>query len=414
MRTRTYLWIFAPAAFLSVAVWILWDRSPTGSDQASFPATKHQPAATAPVLTMTAAAVISKRLEEKDRRRLEAEGERLVNDARAALEAGDMMKFRQMLDEIIFRYNGDPNPLVLEFVDILRNDDPQLRIWAAGLFLLTNLKAAEAVQVLRDIVRTDEPLIYGPERVELINEEFPGSDYRFRAADILALYRIEEARDDVWALYQKTGSKELVKPLRRLNDPRMIEELKDEALKKSGSIENMKLIGEFRMEEALPELRKRYEDKNLNPDLHFRTLYPLWRITGEEMYFDEFAAAFSPTKIPVPYLAVGGERERDYLVKMLETEDSNIIVKAAMALHLRYEYDDPLIEMLIDYFHDVRSSNWKDGVLARRLVGSIDDPELNRVAEEYERKYETGFHDRYAVYRKNWRYPEWEEPLFMD
>ena len=167
------------------------------------------------------------------------------------------------------------------------------------------------------------------------------------------------------------------------------------------------------MEEALPELRKRYEDKNLSDDLRFRTLYPLWRITGEEKYFDEFAASFHST-VPVPYLAVGGERERDYLVNMLETEGADTLYKAAMALHLRYEYDEPLIEMLIGYFHDVRSSNWGDGVLARRLVGSINDPELTRAAEEYERKYRTGFHNRYAVYRKNWRYPEWEESLFMD
>lgn len=414
MRTRTYLWIFSAAAFLTVAFWILGNHYLTRSDQAIRPTAKHQPADTAPVRTTTAVAVLSKRLEERDRRRIEEKGEKLVKDARNALEAGDMIRFRQILDEIIFRYNGDPNPLVLEFVDVLRNDDSQLRILAAGLFLLTNLKTAEAVQVLRDIVRTDKPLMYGPEKVELLNEEFLGSDYRFRAADILALYRIAEARDDVWALYQKTGSKELIRPLRRLNDPRMIEILKVEALRKQSSIENMKLIGEFRMEEALPELRKSYEDKDLNPDLRFRALYPLWRITGEEKYFDEFAAAFSPASIPVPYLSVGGKKERDYLVAMLETEGSNIIVKATMALHLRYKYDEPLIKMLIGYFQDVRSSNWKDGVLARRLVGSIDDPELTRVAEEYERKYQTGFHDRYAIYRKNWRYPEWEEVLFMD
>lgn len=413
MKTRTYLWSFSTAILLAVAVWILLDRSPRGAVLASRAVQKHQPASTAPARTTNAVAVLTKRLEERDRRRLEAEGERLVKEARQALETEDLVKFRQILDEIIFRYNGDPNPLVQEFSDTLEHDDPQVRIWAAGLFLLTNLKADEAVQVLREIVRTDEPLMYGPEKVELLNEEFPGSDHRFRAADILARYRIEEARDDIWRLYEKTGSKELVRPLRRLNHPGMIEELKKEALGRPGSIENMKLIGEFRMEEALPELRKRYEDKNLSDDLRFRTLYPLWRITGEEKYFDEFAANFHST-IPVPYLAVGGERERDYLVKMLETEGSNIIVKATMALHLRYEYNEPLIEMLIEYFHDVRSSNWKDGVLARRLVGSIDNPELNRVAEEYERKYKTGFHDRYAVYRKNWRYPEWEEPLFMD
>ena len=376
----------------------------TGSDQARFPASKHQ---------TTAAAAITK-LDEKDRRRLEVEGGKLVRDARKALEAGDKQGFEEVIIEIIHRYKGDPNPLILQFTDVLAHADPHLRIRMAGYFLLTNLKAAEAVQVLRDIVRTDEPLMYGPEKNELLNEEFPPSDYRYRAADILALYRIEEARDDLWALYLKTRSKELFRPLRRLNDPRMIEELKEAALKELGSIENMKLIGEFRIKEALPELMKRYEDKNLNPDLRFRTLYPLWRITGEDKYFDEFADAFLPTKIPVPYLAVGGEKERDYLVGMLATTQSSSLYEAAMALHLRYKYDEPLKNILIDYFHDVRSSNWKDGVLARRLVGSIDDPELTRVAEEYELKYQTGFHDRYAVYRKNWRYPEWEEPLFMD
>jgi HEAT repeat protein len=412
MRTRTYLWIFAAAVIVSVAVWILQDRSPLDADPSRLPATKHKAVVIDPVQTTTTAVVIA-RLKEKDRSRLEAEGERLVEDARNALEAGDKQGFEKVIIEIIHRYSGDPNPLILKFADVLEHVDPHLRIRMAGYFLLTNLKADEAVQVLRDIVRTDEPMMYGPERNELLNEEFPPSDYRFRAADILALYRIEKAKDDVWALYQKTNSKELIKPLRRLNDTRMIEKLKESALKKSGTIENMKLIGEFRMEEALPELRKRYEDKNLSDDLRFRTLYPLWRITGEEKYFDEFAASFHST-VPVPYLAVGGERERDYIVKMLETEGSDTLYKAAMALHLRYQYDKPLIDMLIGYFNNIQTSNWKDGVLARRLVGSIDDPELTRVAEEYERKYQNEFHDRYAVYRKNWRYPEWEESLFMD
>jgi hypothetical protein len=412
MKTRTYLWSFSAAVLLAVAVWILLDRSTVRVEQPDAPATKRQPSNNKPYQTLTAAA-LTVRLEEKDRQRLEAEGQQLVKEARQAVEAGDNEGFKKWFIEIIHRYKGDPNPLVLEFADLLDHEDPQLRMWTAGYFLLTNLKPDEAVQVLRNIVRSDKPFLYGPEKVELLNEEFPGSDYRFRAADSLARYRIEEARDDIWHLYEKTGSKELVRSLRRLNHPGMIVELKKEALKKPGSIENMKMIGEFRMEEALPELRKRYEDKNLSDDLRFRTLYPLWRITGEEKYFDEFAASFHST-VPVPYLAVGGERERDYLVKMLETEGSDTLYKAAMALHLRYQYDKPLIEMLIGYFNDVRSSNWGDGVLARRLVGSIDDPELNRVAEEYERKYQTGFHDRYAVYRKNWRYPEWEESLFMD
>ncbi len=412
MRTRTYLWFFSAAVLLVVAVWTLLDRSTVRVEQPDARATKHQPSNNKPYQPLKAAA-LTVRLKEKDRQRLEAEGQQMVKEARQALEAVDNEWFEKWLIEIIHRYKGDPNPLVMEFADLLEHEDPQLRMWAAGYFLLTNLKPDEAVQVLSNIVRSDKPFLYGPEKVELLNEEFSGSDYRFRAADSLARYRIEEARDDIWHLYEKTGSKELVKPLRRLNDTRMIEKLKESALKKSGSIENMKLIGEFRMEEALPELRKRYEDKNLSDDLRFRTLYPLWRITAEEKYFDEFAAGFHST-VPVPYLAVGGERERDYFVKMLETEGSDTLYKAAMALHLCYKYDKPLIDMLIGYFNDIQSSNWKDGLLARRLVGSINDPELNRVAEEYERKYETGFHDRYAVYRKNWRYPEWEESLFMD
>lgn len=317
------------------------------------------------------------------------------------------------MSEIIYRYEGDPNPLVLQFFDVLRHDDPQLRIRMSGYFLLTNLKADEPIGVLRDLVQSDKPLSYGPEKNEFLNEESPPSDYRFRAAEMLALYRIEESRDDLWELYKKTSERELIKSLRRLNDRRIIEEVKEETLMKMMSIENMELIGEFQISEALPELKKRYEDKALKFDLHFRTLYPLWRITGEEKYFDEFIEAFFPAKVPVPYLVFGGRKEKDYLVRMLKTERSDTLVKAAMALHLRFKDDKPLIEMLLGYFQDARSSNWEDGNLARRLVGSIGDPELNRVAEEYEAKYKTGFHQRLAVYRKNWRYPEWEAALFL-
>lgn len=347
-------------------------------------------------------------------RLLDKEGERLVRDARKALEVGDLKAFHQEMVEIIHRYKGDPNPLVLEFIDLLDHDDVDLRIRMAGIFLLTGLETNKAETTLRDIVRSDKPLIYGPEKNERLNEEFPSSDFRFRAADVLALYHVEAAKDEIWALYEASKSDELIRPLRRLNDHRMIEKLKGEALGKPESIRNMELIGEFRFVEALPTLKSRYEDKSLNPDLYFRTLYSLWRITGEKKYFDEFASAFLPAKIPVPYLAVGGEEERQYLIRMLETERSDILIKATMALHLRYKDDGPIIKMLLEYYRDLRSSPWKDGTLARRLVGSIGDPELTRVAEEYEAKYQTGFHDRNAVYRKNWRYPEWEETLFFE
>jgi hypothetical protein len=410
---KIYRWILPFAVLLAAVFWILQESSSVETKRTITKTTKYHPLATGSVDEPKVAELI-KKLEEKDRRRLEAEGEWLVKEARRALEAGDKLGFEGFIIDILHRYNGDPNSLLLEFSDVLHHEDPHLRIRMAGNFLLTNLKAAEAVQVLRDIVRSDEPLPYGPERSELLNEEFPASDFRFRAADMLALYRIEEVREDVWNLYQKTKDKGLVRPLRRLNEPNMINELKAEAVKRVGSIENMKLIGEYRYEEALPELKRRYDDKSLSADMRFRTLFPLWRITGEEKYFNEFAASFLPSTIPVPYLAIGGEREQQYLIEMLNTTQSNTLIEAVMALHLRFHDDEPIKKMLIGYYHDLSNSNWKDGILARRLVGSINDPELTRVANEYELKYQTGFHDRYAVYRKEWRYPEWEEPLFMD
>ena len=194
MRSRNTLWIICAVVLLAAAVWILRDRSPAvDTEGSSVRAKKQRSLVTKSGSGLSAAGAITK-MEEKDRRRLEEEGERLVKEARNALETNDATKFGQTLDEIIHRYKGDPNPLILEFTDVLEHDDPQFRIWAAGLFLLTNLRAEEAVQVLRDIVRTDAPLMYGREKNEHLNEEYPPSDYRYRAADILALYRIEEAR----------------------------------------------------------------------------------------------------------------------------------------------------------------------------------------------------------------------------
>lgn len=286
----------------------------------------------------------------------------------------------------------------------------------ADIFLLTNLETDRAKQVLLEIIRSPASLISKEDKME---KEFIGAaeyrvgDLRIMAANVIALYGIKEASDGVWNLYQKTKDKNLVRSLRRLNEPRMINELKAEAVQHPVSIENMKLIGEYRYEEALPELQRRYADNTLNTDMRFRTLFPLWRITGEEKYFDEFAASF-PTNIPVPYLAIGGEREHQYLIEMLKTAKSDQLYEATFALHLRFYDDEPIKKMLVTYYQDIASSNWGDGILARRLVGSINDPELTRVAAEYERKYQTGFHDRYVEYRKNWRFPEWEEPLFMD
>lgn len=414
MKTKTYFLTFSVVVFLAVAFWIVSDHASVGDVETNDKPLKYRTSIVNDSSQSHIDAELTESLKENERLRDNKEGNRLIKKAFKAIDAGEAMRFREVINEIIYRYEGDPNPLVLQLDSILKHEDPQLRILAAQLFLLTNLNTSEAIQVLRGIIRSSEALTYEAEKSKLFQEEFPPSDYRFRAADTLALYRIEEARDDVWELYKKTGSDELIRPLRRMNDPRMVELLKEKAIDNPTSIKNMKLIGEFRMQEALPELKRIYEDKNSNPDLRFRTLYPLWRITEEDKYFDEFAAAFLPAKIPVPYLAVGEKKEHQYLVEMLKTEQSDILYMATMALHLRFNDDEHIKKMLITRYENVSDSNFKNATLARRLVGSIDDPRLNRVAEEYEAKYETGFHDRYAVYRKNWRYPEWEESLFME
>ena len=351
------------------------------------------------------------------KRSLDQEATRLVQEVRNRTKDGDTMGFHIAMNAILHRYEGDPNPLILELIELLNHEDPQIRIYMADVLLLTNMETDLAKRTLQEIIRSPVAFMSKEDKEEqkiIGAEESRPEDLRILAANFIAKYGIKEASDDVWSLYQNTKNHNLVRPLRRLNESRMINDLKTEAVKHLMSIENMKVIGEYRYEEALPELQRRYADKNLSADMRFRTLFPLWRITGEDKYFDEFAASFLPSTIPVEYLAIGGEREHQYLIEMLNTTQSNSLIEAAMAIHLRFHDDEPIKKMLMGYYHDLSSSNWKDGILARRLVGSINDPELARAANEYELKYQTGFHDRYAVYRKEWRYPEWEEPLFMD
>ena len=52
--------------------------------------------------------------------------------------------------------------------------------------------------------------------------EYRVGDLRIMAANVIALYGIKEASDGVWNLYQKTKDKNLVRSLRRLNEPRII------------------------------------------------------------------------------------------------------------------------------------------------------------------------------------------------
>jgi hypothetical protein len=413
MINKSYFWILIAVVTLALAGWQFWGCSLAGADHPIQKSAKRQPAAISPIQVGTAADLEIK-LEEKEKSRLDVEGQKLVKDARKALEAGDKEGFEDWIIEIIHRYKGDPNPLLLEFADVLKHSDPHLRIRIAGYFLLANLKAKEAVNTLRELVRFDRPLSYGPEKNDFLNEDLPPSDFRFRAADMLAMYSIEAARNDVWNLYKQTRSKELVKPLRRLNDPNMIEELRENAVKNLGTIENMRLIGEYRFAEALPELKKRYEDKALNPDVRFRTLYPLWRLTGDEKYFDEFSASFLPANIPLPYLVIGGEREHNYLIEMMKTATSDQLYEAAIALYFRFKDHETIKKTIMDYYRDVRGSNWKDMALARRFVGSIADAELTRMAEEYEAKYPTGNYNRDAVYRREWSYAREAGSLFMD
>ena len=255
MKLKFFLFFLFASSFVAIGFWVV--RSGTRSESHSkISASGAQQRVETKPRQRGSAFDIANKLADLDKQRETTEGRRLVVAARAALEENRIQEFERLIVEILRSYEGDPNPLLMEFSDLLDHEDPYLRIRIAGYLLLTNLEVQDAVQTLQDIVSSDAALVYGQEESGLLNERYPASDFRFRAADTLALYRIEEARDSVWELYQKTGADELVKPLRRLNHPLMIERLKVQALKNPTSLESMKLIGEYRIKEALPEFKK--------------------------------------------------------------------------------------------------------------------------------------------------------------
>jgi hypothetical protein len=412
---KKYRWLLVLAILAATGIW-LWQTQKQARD-VSIPAHQTKAATLSPrtaEIKNPSIKVTIERIRLSNKQRLSEEALRLIENVRATVKNSDMLRFHDTIDEILYRYKGDPNPLILELIDLLDHKNTFVRICMADVLLSINLETEKAKQTMIIIIRADAPIIGPEEKTGGLEDEFPPLDLRIMVANTIALYGIKEAADDVWNLYQKTKSKELVEPLRRLNDPRIIEELRADAVKNLGTIENMKLIGEYRFAEALPELKRRYEDKNSNADVHFRTLYPLWRITGDEKYFDEFAASFLPTNIPLPYLANGGEREHQYLIEMMKTATSDQLYGAAMALYLRFNDHETIKKTIIGYYRDVRGANWGDMVLARRLVGSINDAELTRVAEEYEAKYPTDNFNRDTIYRKNWSYAREAASLFMN
>lgn len=410
---KSYRWIIVLILISATGIWIWRIKLQSNRDSDTW----HKSTITKPLpnggISTIRPAKVTKTSHSAAAYPLGEEASRLVNGVRVVVEIRAKVKLYGALSEILDRYQGDPRPLILDLSDLLEHESNFVRISMAEACLRSNLNVEKAKGTLRAILGASDRILYSEETVES-NDKASSGDLRIKVANILSLYGIKDASDDIWSLYRNTGDKKLIEYLRRLNDPRMIEELKIDAVKNPGSIESMKLIGEFRFEEALPELRRRYTEGGAGSDLRFRALYPLWRLTGDEKYFDEFATSFLPTTIPVPYLAVGGERERQYLVEMLVTARSDTLYKAVMALHLRYHDDAPVKQLLIGYYQDIKSSNWANAVLARRLVGNIDDPELTKIARDYEKNYPTGNFERDAVYKKDWRFPEWEEALFMD
>jgi hypothetical protein len=404
---------------LAVACLLIWQNSEQ-AEKASLPSRETKSLISFPRVTKLDQRSIKEIIENMRltrKRSLDQEATRLVQEVRKKTRDRDTMGFHSAMDAILHRYEGDPNPLILEIIELLNHEDPQIRIYMADVLLLTNMETELAKRTLQEIVLSPTAFMSKEDKEEqkiIGAEESRPEDLRILAANVIAKYGIKEASDNVWILYQNTKNHNLVRPLRRLGEPRIINELKTEAVKHLMSIENMKIIGEYRYEEALPELQRRYADKNLSADMRFRTLFPLWRITGDEKYFDEFALSFLPSTIPAKYLAVGNEKERQYLIGMLKTSKSNTLQKAAMALHLRYHDNEPIKKMLIGYYEDPSGSNWSDPVLARRLVGSINDDNLTNIAKGYESRYPTGYFNRDVIYKNKWRYPEWEEPLFMD
>lgn len=72
-----------------------------------------------------------------------------------------------------------------------------------------------------------------------------------------------------------------------------------------------------------------------------------------------------------------------------------------LALHLRFHDDESILKMLVAYYQDLSKADWGDPVLARRLVGCIDDANLTKISKDYEDKYPTGFYNRDVIYKKD-------------
>jgi hypothetical protein len=304
--------------------------------------------------------------------RLAAEKLRLSRELADLLESGDVSGTRQKLDDVLYRFAGDPATILWQTGPLAELRSPEARLMVAESFLTVGIRREEAATVLREIVTQ-------PARVR---QKGPG-DLRLRAAGVLAEHGVTAASDDIWALFRSSHEESLLFNLARLGDARPKEVVLPTINRPASVIGFAEILGRLRITEARESLGKVLKfraDQKMPPDPdRLRAEWAMYRITEEKQYLDYLLANHRAVGAIDFIASIRTPETEALLTKLVRSDEPNLAQTAFVGLYLKNPGSNEVRAVIEDFFTGKLNGQYIGVETILQVAANLDEPRLTRL-----------------------------------
>ncbi|MBB5353874.1 hypothetical protein HNR46_004138 [Haloferula luteola] len=314
---------------------------------------------------------------------------RLQAGLNEALGQRSFRAFSVLGNELIYKYEGDPNEILRELEPYLRSAFDDTRFLVARLFLQCGFESDHAANVLIELTRRPKTIV-GHVDGDVIR------DFRLVAAELLADYRVAESADAIWSLYQNTRELQLLVKLAELQDQRAIEPILVNRDKLSQVTQVTRLFAVLEIDETSDSMKEQFarlanRTASESPE-KVDLAWSLYHITAEAEYLDFLIENRYRAKASNYLAGIEGAEVVPVLEEMLYSQNGSHEA-AFLGLYLNHR-DSPVLRKYILAWLDLQTLPRVHENVLLRIASKFDDPEIDAGVI----KFSSG------SYRDQWRF----------
>ncbi|MDB6079131.1 MAG: hypothetical protein JWO82_2878 [Akkermansiaceae bacterium] len=333
-------------------------------------------------------------------REIDNDAKRRSKELLAAGTANDQGKYSAGLRSALDRFEGNPEVVLESCVPLLHSQDPFIRCRTAQMFMVAGFHPAESSRILLEILNRPERIPWTDSEAGEAGEDGEDGnasaiDLRRTAAETLTRFHVKEAADGIWKLYQSEKSTDLLLLLSDLDDSRCVPEIPLDL----NILNFTEPLGKFKVAAARKPLEEisRVREQSGRP----RTAAierALYRITGDEQHLDYLIEHRCLEQI----LGLKSPKVDDYLAKCLVSDDdANAANLVFIYRHLQNPGSPDELQAIRNLLANSKSAGPVPMDTVLRVAAHLKNPEIDRLGEEYDRKFQEDLWSRYYN-RRNW------------